>query len=265
MVSPNILDTYSVWEKENEGRRLCIAHPAEACYHAHVNVFTGTITRIAGTITRIAFGQDGRHRAQIACPQEYIPTPGQYIQAHKRGDENVVVPVSLFPGGWTGEDASAFITAPPIPADWQPGEVLSLRGPLGRGFTIPPTAKRIGLIALGDTTDRLLPLAEMAVYNDLAVALFTDARLPRLPTRVEANPLQVLPEALSWGDYLAFDGAPGDYEEIGKTLGISKDTPLPCPAEALIFVPMPCGGLGDCGVCAVRGKGRKVRVNQRVA
>jgi dihydroorotate dehydrogenase electron transfer subunit len=218
-----------------------------------VNVFTGTITRIE-------FGLDGKHRAEIACPQGCIPAPGQYVQAHKRGDETAVVPVSLFSGGWMGEDASAFVTAPPIPADWQPGEVLTLRGPLGRGFHIPPTAKRIGLIAMGDTTARLLPLAEMAVYYDLAVALFTDARLPRLPTRVEANPLQDLPEALSWGDYLAFDGAPSDYEGIGETLGISKDTPLPCLAEALIFAPMPCGGLGDCGVCAVRGKGRKYKL-----
>jgi dihydroorotate dehydrogenase electron transfer subunit len=218
-----------------------------------VNVFTGTVTRIE-------LGQDGGRRAEVACPKANIPSPGQYIQTHKMGDETAAVPVSLFLGGWPGEDASTFTTAPPIPPDWQPGDALILRGPLGNGFTIPLRAKRVGLVALGDTVARLLPLAEMALYKEVEVALFTDARLPRLPTQVEANPLRALPEALSWGDYLAFDGALGDYEATGESLNLSPTTPLPCPAQILVYAPMPCGGLGECGVCALPGKGRKYKL-----
>jgi NAD(P)H-flavin reductase len=27
---------------------------------------------------------------------------------------------------------------------------------------------------------------------------------------------------------------------------------IPCPAQALFYSPMPCGGAADCGVCALR-------------
>jgi hypothetical protein len=26
---------------------------------------------------------------------------------------------------------------------------------------------------------------------------------------------------------------------------------MPCPAQALVLMPMPCGALGSCGVCAL--------------
>jgi NAD(P)H-flavin reductase len=234
-------------------RGFSIAHPIEACYHAPVNAYTGRVTRIE-------LGQDGGRRVEIACPQETIPAPGQYIQAHRKGDETVAVPFSIFLGGWPGEEASTFTAAPPIPPDWQPGDLLTLRGPLGQGFTLPPRAKRVGLVALGCNVARLLPLAEMALNQGSEVALFTDARLPRLPTQVEANPLRALPEALSWGDYLAFDGAPSDYGVIGESLNLLPETRLPCPAQMLVYLPMPCGGLGECGVCALPGKGRKYKL-----
>jgi NAD(P)H-flavin reductase len=210
-----------------------------------------------GTVIRIELGQDGGRRAEIACPQELIPAPGQYIQSHKRGDETTTVPLSLFLSRWRGDNTSTFTAAPPIPLDWQPGDALILRAPLGNGFNIPLKAKRIGLVALSDTTARLLPLAEMSIYKRLEVALFTDAPLPRLSSQIEANPLHALPDAISWSDYLAFDGAPVEYENIAKTMGLSPTSPLPCPAQALVYLPMPCGGLGECGVCAVPGKGRK--------
>ena len=213
-----------------------------------------------GTVTRIELGQDGGRRTEVDCPRACIPAPGQYVQAHKKGDETVPVPISLFLGGWPGHDASTFTTAPPIPTDWQPGDTLILRGPLGQGFSLPPRIKRVGLVALGITTARLLPIAEMALQEGMEVALFTDARLPRLPSQIEVNPLRSLLDVLSWCDYLAFDGAPSNYEDIGKTLGLSPTTPLPCPAQVLVCQPMPCGGLGECGVCAVPGKRRRYKL-----
>jgi dihydroorotate dehydrogenase electron transfer subunit len=218
-----------------------------------VNVFRGSITEIE-------LAQDGQRRAVIACPEEAIPAPGQYIQAHISGDEDSVVPISLFLGGWVERDESqksTFTTAPPIPPKWQPGDKLTLRGPLGKGFNLLRTAKRVSLVPLGETTARLLPLVRLALQQNAEVAIFTDAPLPRLPTQVEANPLRALPEALSWAHFLAFDGAPEDFRDIGETLGVSPQTPLPCQAQVLIDLPMPCGGLADCGVCAVVGKGRK--------
>jgi NAD(P)H-flavin reductase len=214
----------------------------------------------SASITEIELAQDGKRRAVIACPEEAIPAPGQYVQAHKSDDEDAVVPVSLFPGGWVGKEKSKnsrFIAAPPILPDWQPGDKLTLRGPLGKGFNLPKTAKHVGLVPLGETAARLLPLVRLALQQDAEVAIFTDSPLPRLPTQIEANPLGALPEALSWADFLAFDGAPDEIKGITDTLGVSPETPLPCPAQILIYQPMPCGGLADCGVCAITSTRRK--------
>jgi hypothetical protein len=230
-----------------------IVHPSEACYHPHMNVFSASITEIE-------LAWDGQRRVTITCPEEAIPAPGQYIQAHKSGDEDAVVPVSLFLGGWVEKEEgqnSKFVTAPPIPPKWRPGDKLTLRGPLGKGFILPSTARRVGLVPLGETTARLLPLVRLALQQGAEVAIFTDTPLPRLPTQVEANPLRALPEALSWADFLAFDGAPEHYNGLSETYGLSPQIPLPCPAQSLIYRPMPCGGLADCGVCALEGIGKK--------
>ena len=95
-----------------------------------------------------------------------------------------------------------------------------------------------------------------AVWDFETSPLFTDAELPRLPTQVEANPLDALPDALSWADFLALDGPPDTLEGLGKIL---KGT-IRCPAQILVHIPMPCGGMADCGVCAVRTKKNKYKL-----
>ncbi len=226
----------------------------EPCYHASVSTFTGTISEIK-------LGEDQRLSAMITCPENVIPKPGQYVQAHNNKDQDAVLPASLFLGGLANEEGSGhpskFIAAPPIPPHWQPGDTLALRGPLGHGFTIPDTTRRLGLVALGDTFARLMPLAQTAIQTNQEVAIFTDLPLPRLPTQIEANPLKSLPEALSWADFLAFDGPPEAYLDTQSFLGLPGNTPLPCQAQALVFSPMPCGGIAGCGVCAVKWNGKK--------
>lgn len=214
-----------------------------------------------GRISEIKLGEVHGLSAVITCPENLIPKPGQYLQAHNNKDRDAVLPISLFLGGIIKEEGvgqpSKFIAAPPIPPHWQPGDTLTLRGPLGHGFNIPDTIRRLGLVALGDTFARLMPLAQIAIQTKQEVAIFTDLPLPRLPTQIEANPLKSLPEAISWADFLAFDGPPEAYQDPQSFLGLPPNTALPCQAQALVFSPMPCGGLADCGVCAVKWKRKK--------
>ncbi len=104
----------------------------------------------------------------------------------------------------------------------------------------------------GDGLARLQPLLTDALEKGAAVALFTDNAPPGLPSAVEVNPLETLNEALAWADYLALDLPASELPGLARRLGVERGLRhLPCPAQALVGLPLPCGGLADCGACAV--------------
>ena len=87
---------------------------------------------------------------------------------------------------------------------------------------------------------------------DASVALFADCPLPDLPPAVELSPLSSLPEALEWADYLALDLPLQDLPALAARLGLGRGERFQaCPAQALLHTAMPCGGMAECGACAV--------------
>lgn len=186
--------------------------------------------------------------AWIDCPPGAVPAPGQYLAGHAPGDPVEILPTALFS---SRSASSGFLAAPHIPQSWEPGCELVLRGPLGGGFQIPADSRRVALIATSNTPARLLPLAEKALGNGAAVALFTDAFLPPLSSAVEAQPLNAAPEAAAWADFLAVEITLDSLEALGTTLGLAPEERPSCPAQVLVLVSMPCSGLGECGACAV--------------
>lgn len=205
---------------------------------------------VTGIIREIKRNERGINQAVISLPKGEIPQAGQYMQAHRVKDLDAVLAVTMFLGGISlGEDPDNFTTAPPIPPHWQPGDKLLLRGPLGKGFAMPSHTSRLALAALGEDCDHLLPLAGSVLARGGEVALFTDHRHPHLPTQVEISPLANLEDALMWANFLAVSGSPEEVAELKATLNPRRM--MPCPAQALILMPMPCGGLGSCGVCAI--------------
>jgi hypothetical protein len=203
-------------------------------------------------LTEIQMEAGGRLTAWIDCPPAAIPAAGQYALAYAPGDPLAALAVPLFRGGAAGRVESGergFLAAPPLPAAWGPGTSLVLRGPLGRGFSLD--GQRLALAALGDTVTRLLPLAGDALQRGDAVTLFTNAPLPALPASIEIYPLGSLPDALIWADCLAIDLPLEALAGLRASLGLQKGDRLSLPAQALVFMPMPCGGLAECGACAV--------------
>jgi dihydroorotate dehydrogenase electron transfer subunit len=199
-----------------------------------------------GHIIEIRVEEDGFQRAMVACPAEFVPAPGRYLLAHLPADPDAPLAIPLLATGYA-QNGRGFTAAPPFPAAWQPGAKLFLRGPLGRGFSPSVVVRRLALAALGGHAARLMPLALSALDSGGEVALFTDAPLPRLPASLEAAPLSALPDALRWADRLALDGPLAALEALPPDLRRA----LPRDAEMLIEVPMPCGGLAECGICAV--------------
>jgi dihydroorotate dehydrogenase electron transfer subunit len=163
-------------------------------------------------------------------------------------DDASVLPVNLFTSEVLDD---GFLASPPVPFNWVPGKQLRLRGPLGRGFSIPEGVRRIALVAMGNTAARLRPVVNLSIRRDIAVAMFTDQALASLPALVEVNPLSALTDALAWADYLIVDVLLEQLSHLRAALGLSGDALPPCPGQALVLAPMPCAGLADCGVCAL--------------
>jgi dihydroorotate dehydrogenase electron transfer subunit len=91
-----------------------------------------------------------------------------------------------------------------------------------------------------------------AIMAGQIVTFFLDAAVTGLPQSVEVLPLETLTENMPWADYLALDLTDVQLPEIIARLSAVTRTPL--KVEALIRTPMPCGGVGNCGLCSVHTK-----------
>ncbi|MBL8090053.1 MAG: hypothetical protein JNJ43_06980 [Anaerolineales bacterium] len=202
---------------------------------------------------------------RIECSADLIPTPGQYLLAHKPASDSPL-PVSLFQMDFS---PNGFRSAPPTPLDWKPGDVINLRGPLGHGFHIPPSAKKIALIALDESIARLYGLISSSLKQNREVVLVCDSTSQNLPEAVEVQPLQALSDILKWADYLAIDvsrevrrtfnnepnlhsaSATHPLNQLKEKFGEQQPAINKVEAQVLIHTPMPCGGIAECGVCAL--------------
>ena len=191
--------------------------------------------------------EDGLTGGRLLCPQNLIPGPGQYLLAHDPASDDPL-PASVFNAG---SIPGGFLAAPPIPPTWQPGKSLSLRGPLGSGFSLPASARRVALVSLGDTSARLKPLLVAAFRQDALVVLVTELNLSDLPPEVEIQSVSALAEVARWADYMAIDVPRESLPGLRQKLGVNDQAKVLFEAQVLVVAPMPCGGMGDCSVCAV--------------
>jgi hypothetical protein len=188
----------------------------------------------------------GEASALISCPANVVPAAGQYVLAV---DQRMIQAVPLFLAeAWEG----GFLAAPPSPESWQPGTQLSLFGPLGSGFQLPGDIQRLALVGLGATTARLLTLATSSQSDRLNITLFSDAPLSRLSPVLEAFPLHELPEAISWADFIAIDAPLGELVQLEQLFGNSFSSLSSLRGQVFVQTSMPCCGLGQCGVCALK-------------
>jgi NAD(P)H-flavin reductase len=200
-----------------------------------------------GTVAELIL-LDGQPAARIVCSPRLIPRPGQYVlvvaERSKAPLAAVIFAAQAFPDG--------FIAAPPVPADWTPGTLVHMRGPLGHGFRVPSAARRIALIAFDDSARRLLYLLAAVPRPDASVTLVCANPPHDLPLDVEVQPLAALVDAWKWSDYAALDLSRESTPALLDMLRNVDARTLVANAEALVRTPMPCGGLAQCGACAVR-------------
>lgn len=190
--------------------------------------------------------EDGCRYVRIGCPPNLIPSPGQYLLAGDGSD--APLPVPLF---YTDSAPEGFIATATVPTSWNPGLELYLRGPLGRGFTLPFSARQVGLIAFDASPARLKGLIQPALKQDAAVVLVCTSAPENLPDDVEVQPMSALNEVVEWADYVACDVTRENLSQMRERLREINQLMIGNDAQALIHTPVPCGGVAECGICAV--------------
>jgi NAD(P)H-flavin reductase len=204
--------------------------------------------------------ENGVRHARISCAAKLIPSPGQYLLAGTASYPDPL-PVSLFSTDSAPESGkmaprSHFIACAPIPESWTPGTEVYLRGPLGHGFSMTSSARKIALIAYDDSPVRLQALIRNGLNQGAAVVLVCETNEAHLPDEVEIQPLSALGEVVTWADYTAFDVARENLPELKEKLREQNQVPAEREAQILIRTSMPCGGIAECGVCAVTLKSK---------
>ncbi|HAE58644.1 MAG TPA: hypothetical protein DCG54_03815 [Anaerolineae bacterium] len=187
--------------------------------------------------------------ARILCPEALIPAPGQYLlaQAESGADSPLPVPVYL-----AAPTRNGFYAAAPLPVAWTPGTSLGLKGPLGKGFRLPPAARRVLLASWSESPGRVLALLEACHRQGAEVALVAESTPAAIPLSVEVLARAALPEATHWADYAALDIPREQIESVLASQPVSDSLHLLSGyAQVFIETPVPCGGLAECGVCAI--------------
>lgn len=188
--------------------------------------------------------RDGLRHARIHCPAALIPAPGQYLLAGDASDLPLPVPML-----YTDSTPDGFLA--PVPESWLPGRELFLRGPLGRGFSLPASAKKIALVGFGRSLTGLRGLIRPAIAQNAAIALVTDFPVNQIPDEVEVHPSASLNDIVAWADYLAAEVLREELVGLREKLAGSKQAVAKMEAEVLVRVPVPCGGVAECGTCAI--------------
>lgn len=160
-----------------------------------------------------------------------------------------LLPTVLVPGM---AEKGEWLLAGSIPVGWQPGMQLRLRGPLGHGFTLPRSVRRVAFVSLDERVHMLIPLMYHAIGR-AAEVVYCGIRSPlHLPEQVEVFALHQWEEWWKWADYVAVQGTLSAAAVFFKKIEIKYSLRNRQKAlEVMIRQPFFCGGMAECGVCAV--------------
>lgn len=179
---------------------------------------------------------------------ELGPAPGQFYLASAEAPGQPFPRQPIFPF-FTREHGLEFCIAPDHPfAALQPGAVLEVIGPCGRGFELPPRAAH--LLVVCSLPTRLAGLIYHALEQQLSVTVLLplDGLLPDLPLAVEIQRGAFSAELGAWADVIALD--------VSEPAALARAIRALCPTrpagfvQALLTPPMPCG-TGACAACWV--------------
>jgi dihydroorotate dehydrogenase electron transfer subunit len=199
--------------------------------------------------------------------------PGRFVLADLGNDDYLRAP--LFPA-WIEAQAFGVLVFPDHPAAvLHPGAEIDLVGPLGRGFEVPETTRRLLLVADTPRLPALLPLLEARFFPKSPIPPSATLLLSAptagelypvrlLPPALEVlvatadgssgyagDPLDLLPDLVRWADCVCAASDPADYRAMAGVVREVRIGPNRRFAQALVVPPLACG-VGACQGCAVK-------------
>jgi hypothetical protein len=207
------------------------------------------------TIHRISI-RFGFHTITLETGSPLVFDAGQYLLVSADNGQDDPIPSALFIESVDGDEVSI---CSPSPEGWIPGQMLSFRGPLGHGFRLPGLFRRMALIGLDDHPGRLMSLVQVGrlMKADIVLAggFFSNPMITHdIPPQVELDGLEQLTELITWADFVAMDVPLEKIHALGELIGETASRTMNRDIQVLVHTGMPCGGIADCGICAVKTK-----------
>jgi NAD(P)H-flavin reductase len=175
-------------------------------------------------------------------------TPGQYALAISPGSGEIL-PSVLFPLDW---NENGLLLPLPEAVHWTAGTELKFHAPLGNGFNLPVSARRIALVDFQGSGGRLLPLLGSLPKMEASIAMLRAKADLDLPEEVEMLPLDSLADISAWADFIALDLDLSLTAEVRSRYLFKENDIRQSVIQVLVNLPMVCGANAECGLCAVR-------------
>ena len=206
-------------------------------------------------------------------------SPGHFVLADLGG----YLRTPLFPAHIAAEGFDLLVPPAHPAATLRPGDEINLIGPLGQGFEVPTTARRLLLVAGTTHLPVLLPLTQsrnrvfrkkpgflssniaLLLSAPTATALYPISHLsPALEIHIvtadgsaghHGSAIDLFPDLVRWADCLCIaplhPDDPATYAALAEIVREVRLEPCRHFAQALVVPPMACG-LGACQGCAVQ-------------
>lgn len=181
---------------------------------------------------------------------------GQYVHVMLEEADNDPLPRVMYVEYGSSSTTPVFF---PAPANWHPGCRVSFRGPLGHGFQLPALLRRIIMIGFDDDPSRLMPLIQscLKLKADIVLSgefLSNPEICKDIPPQIELANSDQWPDLLKWADMVAMDIPIQKWQQLCDFTSRYDTLINPMNIQILIHTSMPCGGIAECGVCAVSTK-----------
>ncbi len=221
----------------------------------------------AGIIDVDAVGNGPFVRIVVGAPDIAARlAPGTFVLADLGG----FLREPLFPAHLTPQSFDVLVPSTHPGAALRPGARVDLLGPLGCGFVVPPTTRRLLLVARAMRLPPLLPLALPEQGRLRSIALLVGAEsaaelypLRHLPPAAEVHIVtadgsagrqgslgELFREMVGWADQVCIAEDPAGFPALAEIVRERRVSPVRGFAQALVAPAFACG-VGACRGCAV--------------
>jgi NAD(P)H-flavin reductase len=170
--------------------------------------------------------------------------PGQFLLAYHNQKNS-----RIFPTYYVSHKGGTYYSYPDD-SNWEIGDLLTVRGPIGNGFDNHSIYQNLLLMSLDIVKGSLNPLLENGIKLNKNVSYYLQDRDIDLPHSVEIILPDMLEESITWADFIAIEIVRENLDKYQNFLQKMKNSGVNC--ELMIYTPILCSGISECMVCALK-------------